>query len=54
MTQVETVRFLIDRLAAHKDHATEIDYGRIEELCFLINAAMNDFRWPPVEDKADK
>jgi hypothetical protein len=53
MTKNDVLRFLIARLALQKDTVFEIDYGRIEELCFLINAAMNDFHWPPGEDKAD-
>lgn len=46
MNQDEVIRYLIKRLAYHKGSATEIDYGRIEELCFLIQAALTNFKLP--------
>lgn len=36
----DVLRFLIKRLASHADSACEIDYGRIEELAYLIRVAM--------------
>jgi hypothetical protein len=46
MSKNELLRHLLARLAYHKDSATEIDYGRIEELCHLIRQVMSDFAVP--------
>lgn len=46
MSKNELLRYLIARLAAHKDSASDVDYGRIEELCHLIRQVMSDFAVP--------
>lgn len=44
MNRNELIRYLIDRLAAHRETACEIDYARIEEICHLLCAAMRDLK----------
>jgi hypothetical protein len=46
MSKDELLRYPIARLAAHKDTACAVDYGRIEELCHLIRQVMSDFAVP--------
>jgi hypothetical protein len=47
--KVKLVRALIGRLSVHQQSASEMDYARIEELCYLIRAVMFDY-WPGEEN----
>jgi hypothetical protein len=49
MTRDELVRMALKRLAFHAEHASEFDFGRLEELGYLLFAALYCNPEPPID-----